>query len=86
MVGEGKGLTDPDAVGAVDGDGVAAPDVLRVELRDVDVLDDDVLCAVGDVQALAAEDAGGSRADDRLVGADGEAGDTGFVVCDLDGG
>jgi hypothetical protein len=36
---------DPDHVGAVDGDGITAPDVVGVQLGDLDVLDDDVVGA-----------------------------------------
>lgn len=60
-------VVDPDLVGAVEGDGVAAPDVLRVEVGDVDVLDDDVALAAADAQALADDDALGPDADDGLV-------------------
>lgn len=34
---------DPDHVCAVDGDSITAPDVVRVQLSDLDVLDDDVV-------------------------------------------
>jgi hypothetical protein len=36
---------DPDHVGTIDGDGITTPDVVRVQLGDLDVLDDDVVGA-----------------------------------------
>lgn len=78
-------LTDPDQVGAVDSDGISTPDVLWVQLGDVDVLDDDVFCALCDVETLPTEDALVAHTDDGLVGADGETCNAGLVVGDLDG-
>lgn len=63
-------VVDPDAVGAVQGDCIATPDVLRVEVGEVDVLDDDVAGAAAKAQALAANDSLGAHADDGLVALD----------------
>ena len=63
-------MVDPDQVGARDRDGITAPDVLGVDLGEVDVLDDDVLDPVGHVDALALDDTGGALADQGLVGLD----------------
>jgi hypothetical protein len=53
----GLHVVDPDlASGSDDGNGISSPDVLRVELRDVNVLDDDVLSSVGDTETLATND------------------------------
>jgi hypothetical protein len=82
----GGQLTDPDLVRAIDGNGIAAPDELRVQLGDVNVLDDDILRAVGDAEPLSTEDTLVADTDERLVGADGEPADAGLVVGDLDGG
>jgi hypothetical protein len=75
-------MVDPDHVGVVQGDGVAAPDVLRVEVGDVDVLDDDVLDAADHPDALALDDALVANADEGLVGLDGDTENTGLVVLD----
>lgn len=56
-------VVDPDHVGA-------APNVLRVQFGDVDVLDDDVARAAADAEALAHNDAGIAYADDALVAGD----------------
>ena len=69
----GGDVVDPDHVDVVEGDGVAAPDVLRVELGDVDVLDDDVVDAADEAEPLALDDALVADADDGLVGADVDA-------------
>lgn len=76
----------PDEVGAGEGDGVAAPDVLGVEVGDVDVLDNDIFGAVRDAEALALNHTRGPDADDGLVAADIDAGDTSLVVGHGDGG
>ena len=60
-------VVDPDHVRAGKSDCIAAPDVLRVELGDVNVLDDYVFDAVGEPDALALDDTFRARADDRLV-------------------
>lgn len=79
-------VVDPDEIGAGERDGVAAPDVLRVEVRDVDVLDNHVLGTVGDTQSLALNHTRRPDADDRLVAADVDALDTSLVVGNGDGG
>ena len=62
-------MIDPDIVGIRHADRVASPDILWVEVRDLDVLDDDVRLSLdpdradGDHRAVA-------DAEDRLVGRD----------------
>lgn len=77
-------VVDPYEVRAVNSDGITTPDVLRVELRDVDVLDDDVLGAVGNSETLSAKDTLGANADNALVGAYSETADTSLVVSHRD--
>ena len=72
-------VVDPDEIRADERDGVAAPDVLRVELGDVDVLYDDV-GAAGYAEAFAADHAGGAFADDGLVVLDVDRGHACGVV------
>ena len=80
---EGGGdVVDPDHVGVVQGDGVAAPNVLRVEVGDVDVLDDDVPDAADHPDTLALDDALVANADEGLVGLDGDTENAGLVVLD----
>jgi hypothetical protein len=52
----GSYVVDPDYVGTIYGDGIAAPNVLRVQVGDVDILDDDVAGAADDAEALALND------------------------------
>jgi hypothetical protein len=49
-------LTNPDLVRSGNCDSVTTPDVLRVEVCDMDVLNDHVLRAVGDTKTLTTED------------------------------
>lgn len=72
-------MVDPDLVAAVEGDTIASPDVLRVELGDVNVLDDDVLGAV-DAQTLTTDDTGITNTNNGLVGAYFKAVQAGVVV------
>lgn len=76
-------MVDPYQVRAGEGDGITAPDVLRVELGDMDVLHDDVLDA-GKAEAFSADYALGAFADDGFVGLDIDGRDSSFVVRDGD--
>lgn len=82
----GGDVVDPDQISAGQGDGITTPDVLGVQLGDADVLDDDVLHAVGEVETLALDDSRGAIAEDGLVGGDLDGVQTGVVVGDADGG
>lgn len=63
-------VIDPDHVSAGDGDSITTPDVFRVDVGEVDILNDNVLDAVGHVDTLALDDTGGALADQGLVGLD----------------
>lgn len=73
-------VVNPDVVGAVEGDSVTTPDELGVELRDVDVLDNDVADTVHQAQTLSTQDTRATHANNRLVGGDFQALNTGVVV------
>lgn len=79
----GSDVVDPDQVSVVEGDGITAPDEARVEVGNMNVLDDDVLGA-HDAQALALDDALVSNTNQTLVRADLDAQNTGLVVLDGD--
>lgn len=78
-------VVNPDQIGSGESDGVAAPDVLGVELGDVDVLDNHVCGSVRDAQTLAPDHTCRPNADDGLVAADIDARDTSLIVRDGDG-
>tara|TARA_R110002060_G_scaffold31524_6_gene42104 strand:- start:214 stop:534 length:321 start_codon:yes stop_codon:yes gene_type:complete len=59
-------MIDPDIVGIRHADRVASPDILWVEVRDLDVLDDDV-GDTGHSQTFAVEDSVGAETDECLV-------------------
>lgn len=73
-------VVNPDLVGAIQGDSITTPDVLRVELRNVNVLDDDILNTAGQTQTLAAKDTSATNTDDGLVRSNCQALETGVVV------
>lgn len=76
-------MVNPDVVSVVEGNGITTPDVLRVELSDVNVLDDDVL-GTNDSETLATDDTLGANADQGLVGANLDTQNTGLVILDVD--
>jgi hypothetical protein len=76
-------LTDHTPHTSVNGDSITTPDVLRVDIGEANVLNDNVLCVAHDAHTLALNDTLVALADQRLVGANGHAEHTGFVVGDL---
>lgn len=77
-------VVDPDVGRAIQGDGVATPDVLGVQLGDVNVLEDDVADAVGESQALATDDTRVTNTNNGLVRGDVDGAGAGIVVGDFD--
>lgn len=75
-------MIDPNQVAIIQGDGITSPDVLGVEIRNLNVLDDDILRPADDAQATALDHAGASGADQTLVTSDGNAERGGGVVLD----
>lgn len=73
-------LVDPDHVGTSQRDSITTPDVLRVELSDVDVLDNDVRNTVCHPNSLALDDTVRARANDSLVGGNHDGVESSFVV------
>ena len=83
VVWQGR-LTNPDLVRSINGNRISTPDVLRVQLRNVNVLNDDILRAVGNAETLSTDDTLVSNTDERLVRPNRHTGDTRLVVGDLD--
>lgn len=75
-------VVDPNQVRVVDSNGVSTPNILGVDIRDGDILDNDILCATDDPQPLALDDAGAALADQGFVRVDGDAKHAGLVVAD----
>ena len=69
-------------VGAVKSDGITAPDVLGVQLGDLDVLDDDIVGTRDDTETLALDHTAAALADDGLLGSNSNAENTSIVVVD----
>ena len=67
---------------AVDGDGITTPDELRVDLGETDVLDDDVLDAVGHADTLSFDNTLVALTDKRLVGANSDTNNTSLIISD----
>ena len=73
-------MVNPDHITAINGYSVSTPHVLRVDVSEADVLNNDVLYAVRHPDALSLDDTLGALADKRLVRGDGHAGHTSLVV------
>lgn len=79
-------VVDPDVGAAVKSDSITTPDVLGVELRDGDVLDNDIVDTTSKTKALAKEDTVLAVTDDGLVALDLDRVQSGLVVADIGGG
>lgn len=75
-------VIDPDHVSAVQGDSITTPNILRVEIRNVHILDDDIVGTADDFQAFPFDDSRATRSDKRLVRLDSDWSDGGVVVID----
>jgi hypothetical protein len=78
----GLDVVNPNEVAAVEGNSITTPDILRVQVGDVDVLNNDVLHAAGDTETLANNDTSAALPVDGLVGANLDGVETGLVVPD----
>lgn len=56
-------VINPDKVSTVQGDGITTPDVLRIEVRNVHILNDDVAGTANNLQALSLDYSGTTGAD-----------------------
>jgi len=75
-------VVDPHHISTVKSDGITAPNVVRVELGDLDVLDDDVVGAGNNTETLALDHTAAALADDGLLGSNSDAENTSVVVVD----
>lgn len=63
-------VVNPDLVSTIQRDGVATPDVFRVDIGDVDVLDDHVARTARQTKTLPADDTSAAHTNNGLVRAD----------------
>ena len=77
-------MINPDEIRTSKGDCITTKDVFRVQFCDMDVLDNDILGAIGDAKSFTANDTGLSDADDGLVWCHVNGVDTCFVVGNFD--
>lgn len=67
---------------AIEGDSITTPDILRVDVCEANILNDDVLCTTDDADTLSLDDTIGTLSDQGLVGANSHAQDTSLVISD----
>lgn len=79
-------VVQPDQVAAGHLECITTPDVLRVQLRNVNILEDDVRHVVDEAESLTPDDALVSNADNGLVGLDVDGVRGGNVIGHRDGG
>jgi hypothetical protein len=60
-------MVNPNKIGVIEGNSIAAPDLLRVKVRDMNVLDNNILNTLCDIKALALDNPLASYADETLV-------------------
>lgn len=77
-------MIDPYEISVIQSNGITSPDVLRVEVGDHDVLDDDIGRAADDPQSLADNNTAAALTDKRLVAPHSDAQDASLVVRDRD--
>lgn len=64
----GLDVVNPDEVSAIQSNSIATPDVLGIQLRNVDILDDNVACTIANTQTLAANNTRAANTNNGLVG------------------
>lgn len=79
----GSNMVNPNKIRAVDLDSITTPNVLRVQLGDVDVLNDDVLSTL-DVKTLALDNTIGTDTHDRLIRVDDNGVESSLIVGNVD--
>lgn len=77
-------VVDPDEVGVVQGNGIAAPNILRIEIRNPYILDDNVLRTTDNSEAFALDHAFGADTNDGFVRGNNYAQDCSIVIGDGD--
>jgi hypothetical protein len=76
-------VVNPNVVSSVKSDSIATPDKVRVKVRNVDVLDDNVLDTVGKTETLALNNTLGTNTDNALVRANHNRAQAGLVVLEV---
>lgn len=79
-------MIDPDVGRSVESDGIASPNILRVQVPDLKVLNDHIVRASGHSESLASDHAVSAHTYDALVTSDLQRVRACFVVGDGGGG
>jgi hypothetical protein len=80
----GRAMVNPNIVGSVKSDSITTPDNVRVEVRNMNVLDDNVLDTIGKTETLALDNTLRANTDDALVRANHDGVQAGLVIFDVD--
>ena len=60
-------VINPDVVGTIQSEGIAAPNEFRIQIGEVDILDDDILNVIHQSKAFASKNSIASFTDDRFI-------------------
>lgn len=74
-------MVDPDVAAAIQGNSITTPDILRVELGDVDVLNDYIGHTIRKPEPSASDDTSTAHADDAFVGFNMDGVYSGVIIC-----
>ena len=77
-------MINPDQIRAIERNRIATPDILRVQIRDRNILDDDVFGPSAEAKAFAFDHSQTSHAEDGLVGGDIDRSASRFVPSAFD--
>jgi hypothetical protein len=73
-------MVNPDQVRAIQGDSITTPDVLGVQLGDVNILDDNIANAIANTQTLATKNTRAADTNDGLVRGNIDTLESGLVI------
>jgi hypothetical protein len=79
----GCAMVNPNVIGSVKSDSIATPDKVRVKVRNMNVLDDNVLNTIGKTETLALNNTLGTNTNNALIRANHNRVQTGLVILDV---
>lgn len=77
-------MVNPNKIRVIKGNSITAPDVLRVKVCDLNVLDDDILRTLCNIKALALDDALASYTNETFIRPNENGVQCSIVILDAD--
>lgn len=79
----GRDMIDPNKISAIKGNSVSAPNILRVQFSNMDVLNNNILGSL-DIKTLALDDTIRTNTNDRLIRVDDNRVQARLIVANID--